>query len=119
MPSDATEPKSGKNKQVAATTQESDPFTEIDWENIVPGEDDPEAEPVTAPATTEPSATQPVAAAPKPATTQPSTPAKPAEETASSSEKKGPATPGAGFVVTELPVEEVKPDAPLVDDNNK
>jgi hypothetical protein len=88
------------------------------------------------PATTQPSA--PAVAQAKP-TTQPSTPAvagtsKPAttpavadtddEETPSSdvsakAEEKKATNPGAAptVTVTELPVEEVKPDAPTADDN--
>ncbi|HEY7115415.1 MAG TPA: secretin and TonB N-terminal domain-containing protein [Tepidisphaeraceae bacterium] len=91
------------------------------------------------PATTQ-STTQPVAANGKPATTQPSVAAKPqqgdkkdaaaadpveviedtASTTATKSDKKpGDAkdTTGPGFTVTELPTEEVKPDAPPADDN--
>jgi type IV pilus assembly protein PilQ len=97
-------------------TDES-PLDEEDFEN------QPEADQVVnAPATTQPST--PAVAQVKP-TTQPSTPAvadtkeqAPATDATAKSEDKN-ATEGSApsVTVTELPVEEVKPDVPTADDN--
>jgi type IV pilus assembly protein PilQ len=111
----------------------SDPFTEIDPAEEIPFDQfAPDYEPDGADSDTDgvidatkPATTQPVARA---ASTQPTTQPTLAEGetgtgesgTAGGVEKKAPgeaapATPA--FTVTELPLEEVKPDAPIIDDN--
>jgi hypothetical protein len=109
----------------SATGEEpSDPFAEIDPAEEVPldqlaPEHEPEADALLngKPATTQPAvAAKPAATQP---TTQPALATKTEDEsgTGATSEKKAPGDAAPGFTVTELPVEEIKPDAPIVDDN--
>lgn len=114
----------------AAGMDDSDPFAEIDPAEELPLDQlAPEHEPTDTDATdgdgvslAKPATTQPVVTAAKPAATQPTTqPALATTEdqsgTSATSEKKAPGDAAPGFTVTELPIEEVKPDAPPADDN--
>jgi hypothetical protein len=111
---------------------DADPFAEIDPSEEIPLDQlAPEHEPAGTDTDTtdtdgvsqaKPATTQPVVTAAKPAATQPTTqPALATTEdssaTGATSEKKAPGDAAPGFTVTELPIEEVKPDAPPADDN--
>jgi hypothetical protein len=106
------------------TDDAADPFAEIDPAEEIPLDQlAPEHEPETdGVSEAKPATTQPVVTAAKPAATQPTTQpalAKTQDESATgaTSEKKAPGDAAPGFTVTELPIEEVKPDAPPADDN--